>query len=82
MIKVQLVHFPTCVDLPTDMYYGSKMSPTADGKGLLLSYEKSIYEFNCQTETNCWFTETDIELQISRIFHLMFQVPSTLLNEC
>jgi len=68
-------------DLPTGMYE-PRMTPTADGKGLLLSFEHSIYSFICQSETSCWFTTTDIQLKIKRTEHLMFTVPSSLLSEC
>jgi len=69
-------------NLPTEMKYGPQMTPTADGKGLVLSHEHSVYSFICQSETNCWFTTTDIELKIERSHHLMLQVPSSLLSEC
>jgi len=68
-------------DLPTGMYE-PRMTPTADGKGLLLSFEHSIYSFICQSETSCWFTTTDIQLKIRRRSHLMFTVPTSLLSEC
>jgi len=68
-------------DLPTEMN-GSRMTPTADGKGLLLSNIKSIYSFICQSPTSCMFAPTDIQLKIGRSYHLMLQVPSSLLSEC
>jgi len=68
-------------DLPTRMF-GSRMTPTADGKGLLLSYLNSVYSFVCQSETSCMFAPTEIQLQIERKNHLMLQVPSSLLSEC
>jgi len=68
-------------DLPTEMN-GSRMTPTADGKGLLLSNIKSIYSFICQSPTSCMFAPTDIQLKIWRGYHLMLQVPSSLLSEC
>jgi len=72
---------PCSQDLPTRMF-GSRMTPTADGKGLLLSYLNSVYSFVCQSETSCMFAPTEIQLQIERKNHLMLQVPSSLLSEC
>merc|ERR1712019_99654 len=52
-------------NLPTEMKYGPSMTPTADGKGLLLSYWNSVYSFICQSETNCWFTTTQNQEKLS-----------------
>ena len=63
------------------MWY-SKMTPTADGKGLLLSQDNSIFSFNCVSETNCAWKKTDIELKIKRQFHVMLTVPAALVDQC
>merc|ERR1712223_120636 len=69
-------------DFPTVMDASPMMTPTADGKGLLLSKDHSVYSFICQSETSCWFTTTDIQLKIRSRSHLMFTVPTSLLSEC
>ena len=62
--------------------YASKMTPTADGKGLLLSQDNSIFSFNCVSETNCAWTKTDIQLKIKRRYHVMLTVPAALVDQC
>ena len=61
---------------------GAKITTTADGKGLLMTYNKGIYDFQCTSANNCFWTKKDYELQISRAYHLFLTVPSSLLEDC
>ena len=63
------------------------MTPTADGKGLLLSYWDSVYTFNCHKGgvgmlDYCSFTPTGIKLKERSHNPIMLTVPSSLLSEC
>ena len=68
-------------DLPEYMY-GAKMTPTGDGRGLLMTYEKSIQSFLCKSQTNCYWAKEEIELEISRRYHVMLTVPASLVDNC
>ena len=69
-------------DLPYGVSSGAAISPTPDGKGLHMTFEKNVYSFHCQSKTQCnWVTEK-YELQTSRRYHLMITVPSVLLENC
>ena len=39
------IFFITGKELPTEIY-GVRMTPTKDGKGLLMTFEKGVYGFN------------------------------------
>ena len=58
------------------------MTPTADGKGLLMSDGNALYSFQCISDTNCFWTTTDIRLKIERTDHIMLTVPAALVDEC
>ena len=64
------------------MYYGPKMSPTGDGKGLLMSYDRGVYSFFCQTANNCFWKEENYQLKTSRTKHLMMTIPSHFMEDC
>ena len=59
-----------------------RMTPTADGKGLLMTYEKGVYGFHCTSANDCHWTKKNYELQISREQHLFLTVPSSLVEDC
>ena len=79
---IQFTNFPTGKKLPVAMKYSSKMTTTANGRGLIISYEQGIYSFECKSQQNCFWTKEEIELQISRRSHMMITVPSTLVDNC
>ena len=58
------------------------MTPSADGKGLLLSYGKYIESFKCTSQESCSFEPTDIIPRMERNGHIMLTVPSSLLSDC
>ena len=58
------------------------MSPTADKKGLLMTSEKGVYSFHCDTPNQCYWTMEEYELKIKRNYHLMMSVPSSLVENC
>ena len=61
---------------------GHRMSPTTDGKSVILTYEKQIYRLNCQKGRQCtWETLANV-LQISRRGHIQLTVPKKVLNNC
>jgi len=68
-------------DLPVEMY-GPRMTHTADKKNLLMTYEKGIYSFNCRSSNDCHWTKESYELEISRRYHILMTVPSSLVENC
>ena len=76
-----IILFITGKELPIEMW-GPKMTPTADGKGLLMTYEKGVYGFHCTSANDCYWTKKDYELQISGISHLFMTLPSSLVEDC
>merc|ERR1719221_1462486 len=71
----------TSKNLPTYMF-GAKMTTSGNGKGLLMTYEDKIYSFDCDSPTTCFWTEEETKLKIRRHTHLMFTVPTSLVEEC
>ena len=60
-----------------------RMSPTPDGKSVILTYEKKIYRLNCQKGRHqCTWEELPNELQIDRTYHIQLTVPKKALNNC
>ena len=59
-----------------------RMSPTPDGKSVILTYEKKIYRLICQKGHQCTWETLPNELQISRIRHIQLTVPKKVLNNC
>ena len=68
--------------LPVEMRYGSRMTTTATGDGLLMTYEKGMYRFKCTSSDSCFFEKYDNELEISREWHILLSVPATLVEDC
>ena len=64
------------------MESGSKMTTTGNGKGLLMTHEDKIYSFDCDSATSCFWTEKETKLKISREDHLMFTVPTSVVDDC
>ena len=67
--------------LPEKMY-GLRMSPTPDGKSVILTHEKQIYRLNCQKGRRWTWETLPNELQISRKGHIQLTVPKNVLNNC
>ena len=68
--------------LPFAMY-GIKIATTSQGDGLIMTYEKAVYTFNCTAETSCkWSKEPSYSLQISRVAHEMLPVSNSFLENC
>ena len=61
---------------------GAKITTTADGKGLLMTFKKGVYGFECTSANDCFWAKKDYELQISRTYHLFLTVPSSLVEDC
>lgn len=58
------------------------MTPTGDGKSLVMTYQRGIYSFHCKSRTNCYWNTTEYELEISREAHIMMTIPSSLVENC
>ena len=67
--------------LPVAMY-NARMSPTPDGKSVILTYGKNIYRLNCQKGCQCTWETLPNEIQISRTSHIQLTVPKKALNNC
>ena len=67
--------------LPETMVW-NRMSPTPDGKSVILTYKKQIYRLNCQKGRQCTWEKLPYELQISRQNHIQLTVPKKVLNNC
>jgi len=69
-------------DVPVDLYYGAQMTTTQNGDSVLLTYGKDIFKLYCTNTTSCLWKKESNSLQIYRQWHLIFTVPSTLLENC
>ena len=67
--------------LPVSMV-GARMTTTATGDGLLMTYEKGMYRFKCTSSNSCFFEKYDNELEISREWHILLSVPASLVEDC
>ena len=75
-----LVYFPV-ENLPIG-FSQPGMTTTANGKGLLMSYEHSVYSFSCKSEATCSWDTTTTNLKSSRRGHIMMRVPASMVNHC
>jgi len=66
-------------NLPTSMEFGPRMSPTADGDNVLLTYKHGIYTLSRSGSSYQWIKKPQ-ELSIQRERHLQFTVPSSLIS--
>ena len=72
----------SATNLPKDMKYGPKMSPSPDGSSVFLTYEKDIFTQNCKRGQQCTWQTLPNKLQISRNYHLQFTVPAKTIPTC
>lgn len=68
--------------LLTEMRNGAKMSRTAQGDGLIMTYGKGVYSFKCTSEISCKWSKESFNLQISRQDHAMLPSPMSFLENC
>ena len=61
---------------------GSRMAPSASADGLTLTNENKVYSFECETSIPCKWRKMNYETKIFRKSHLMFIVPSVLVQQC
>jgi hypothetical protein len=61
---------------------GAKITTTADGQGLLMTFKKGVYGFECTSANDCFWTKKDFELQVPRQNHIFLTVPSSLVEHC
>ena len=64
------------------MNEGPRMTTTATGDGLIMTYRKGIYRFKCTSSDSCFFEKDDEELKIDRRFHVLLTVPASLVEDC
>ena len=64
------------------MPHGPKMTATGDGKNLIMTYEKSVYSFRCDGQNDCYWQTEEHQLDISRRWHIMMTIPSSLVENC
>ena len=62
--------------------WGPQMTTTRNGDGLLLTHRKAILKLDCTSTTSCLWKKEPNSLQVHRFHHLMFTVPSSLLENC
>jgi len=68
-------------DLPVRMHE-PQMTHTTNKKGLLMTYRKGIYSFQCRSSNDCYWTKESYELETVRRYHVMIMVPSSLVENC
>merc|ERR1712008_630623 len=68
--------------LPIAMLGGLKMATTSQGDGLIMTYGKGVYTFNCTSETSCKWSKEHYSLQIRRMHHAMLPVYMSFLENC
>ena len=56
-----------------------RMSPIADGKNVILTFENSIFTLVVSDSTYQWIKKTE-QLSITRTDHVQLTVPSTFIN--
>jgi len=69
-------------DLPVSMDEGPRMTHTNNKKGLLMTYERGIYSFQCRSSNDCYWKKESYELETVRRYHVMIMVPSSLVENC
>ena len=84
--------------IPTDYWSYPKMTPTADGKGLLMSFNAGIfknkntkygktnpsyvYGFHCASPNECFWEKKEYELKSITYGNQFLTVPSSLVEDC
>ena len=58
------------------------MATTSQGDGLIMTHEKDVYAFQCESETSCKWSKEPYSLQISRLDYVMLPVPMSFLENC
>ena len=61
---------------------GPRITTTANGDELIMTYEKSIYRFKCVSSNSCFFEKNDDKLKIEREDHVLLTVPASLVEDC
>jgi len=63
--------------------YSPIIIPTTDGKGLLMSYYKDVYKWQCESAESCFWTyEESYKPEIARKGIVFLSVPSSLVEDC
>ena len=61
---------------------GPRMTTTATGNGLIMTYREGIYRFKCASSDSCFFEKDDHDLIIEKQAHILITVPATLVEDC
>jgi len=67
--------------LPVSMR-SPRITQNAKGDGLIMTSEKGLYKFKCQSSDSCFFEIDGHKLQIPRHYHVFLKVPSLLVENC
>ena len=59
-----------------------KMATTSQGDGLIITYEKDVYTFKCESQTSCMWSKEPYSLQISKTYDVMLPVLAPFLDNC
>ena len=68
--------------LPMIMFNRPRMARTSQGDGLIMTYQKDVYTFKCESKTSCKWSKEPYSLQISRYFNLLLPVFAPFLDNC
>ena len=66
----------------SENWTGSRMAPSASSDGLTLTHGNKVFSFECETSIPCKWQKMNYETKIFRKSHLMFIVPSVLVQQC
>ena len=60
------------------------MGPTPNMMGLLMTHNKSVFNFHCENQDTCYWMTEDYALQVSRNAHIMISlpIPEAILRGC
>jgi len=68
-------------ELSVEMH-GPRITATGKGDGLIMTYDRGIYKFRCDSANSCYFEKEDDELQIERRDPILLTVPTSFVENC
>jgi len=68
-------------EFPDEMN-GARITTTENGYGLILTYERSIFQFKCHNKNSCFFEKKNNMLKIDRRLHILLKVPTSFMKDC
>ena len=61
---------------------GPRMTTSESKKQLFMTYGNEIFYFKCRSSDDCYWEKKNYELQTKRSFHVMMEVPPSLVENC